>query len=172
MTKESGPLRRPKRERGNEMIDKCVLSTEKAQPVLSVRTRSAVRDLPMVLGREFGKVALYLNDLGELPSAPPFVGYFNMDMDDLDIEVGFPVAKKLPGKDDIKAGEIPAGEYVTLMYTGSYENIEEAYNALTEWTEENCREMTGVAYEFYYNDPGDTPADELQTKIMLPLKEL
>ncbi len=45
-----------------------------------------------------------------------------------------------------------------------------AYNALNEYIAQNKHESTGVVYEFYLNDPAETPEEELQTQIVFPLK--
>ena len=139
-----------------------------AQKTLSIRTRAAVQDLPQVFENGYGAIAQYLEELGEQPIGPPFGAYYNMDMDDLDVELGFPVARSLPGKGAIEAGEIPAGRVATCLFIGPYSEMEPAYEALFKWMEENGHEGTGVSYELYLNDPRETaPA---QTQIVFPLK--
>jgi hypothetical protein len=43
----------------------------------------------------------YLKELDEYLAYVPYVAYHNMDMQNLDIEIGFPVAKELESKNDI-----------------------------------------------------------------------
>ncbi len=148
----------------------CEVKEQPVQKTLSIRTRAAVQDLPQVLGEGYGAIAQYLSELGEQPIGPPFAAYYNMDMDNLDLELGFPVARTLPGLANIKAGEIPGGRVATCLYTGPYRDLEAAYNAVAEWLKDNGYEATGVTYEFYLNDPTETPPAELQTQIILPLK--
>ena len=152
------------------MSYQCEVKEQPVQQTLSIRTRAAVQDLPRVFGEGYGAIAQYLGELGEQPSGPPFAAYYNMDMDDLDVELGFPVARPLPGKAEIKAGEIPDGQVATCLYTGPYSDIESAYAALMKWVEDRGYEGTGVSYELYLNDPGETPPAELQTQIIFPLK--
>ena len=149
----------------------CELKEQPAQPTLSIRTRTVVENLPQAIGKAFGDVAQYImGELREQFAGPPFTAYYNMDMQDLDVEMGFPVQKKLSGKGDIQSSEIPAGKMATLLYTGPYNEIEPAYNALSQWIQDNGYEPIGVAYEVYLNDPGQTPPEKLQTQIMFPLK--
>jgi effector-binding domain-containing protein len=108
--------------------------------------------------------------MGEPPVGAPFVAYYNMDMQALDVEIGIPVARALPGKDTIYAGEIPAGKYATCVHTGPYDAAGAAYTALTQFVMENGYEATGVAYEVYLNDPSNTPPEGLMTQILFPLK--
>ncbi len=151
------------------MSSKGQVVEQAAQPILAIRTRAAVGDLPNVLGPAYQSLVEYLTEMGTYPAGPPFVAYYNMDMADLDIAIGFPVAKELPGKDNMKPGEIPAGKYATCMHIGPYNKIENAYNSLTEFIKEQDFTPSGVAYEFYLNDPRTIPEEELQTKVMLAL---
>ena len=148
----------------------CELVEAAPQPTLSIRTTTSVQELPQELGKAYGAIAQYLGELGEQPAGAPFAGYFNMDMSNLEVEIGFPVSRAFPGKDDIKPSEIPGGKSARCLYTGPYNEIEPAYNALTAWAEENGYQTTGVAYEFYLNDPQETPPQELMTQIVFPLK--
>ena len=148
----------------------CEIREQAAQPVLSIRTRTPVQELPQAFGRAYGEIALYLGELGEHPAGPPFAAYYNMDMQDLDVEIGFPVSRVLSGKGEIQPGEIPAGRVATCLHTGPYGEIEPAYNALSKWIQGNGYEAAGVAYEMYLNDPEETPPQELKTQILFPLK--
>jgi effector-binding domain-containing protein len=152
------------------MSYKCELIDRPAQPVLSIRVRSAVQDLPTILGRSYGALGRYLGRLGQQPTGAPFVAYYNTDMQNLDLEIGFPVAKKLLGKDDIQAGEIPGGKAAACLHTGPYDKMEPAYQAIAQWMKAKGYEGTGVCYEMYLNDPQQTPPDALQTQIVFPIK--
>lgn len=152
------------------MAYNCEVKEQAAQPTLVVRKRAPVDELPRVLGESYLAIMQYIMELGEEPVGPPFAAYHNMDMQDLDVEIGFPVSGGLPGKGDIRAGEIPGGKVATCLYVGPYDRVEPAYNALAKKIEEEGCEATGVAYEMYLNDPGQTPPEELRTLILLPLK--
>lgn len=81
----------------------CKLEERFAQPTLAIRSRAAVQDLPRVLREDYGAIAQELGEQGERPPGLPFVAYHNMDIQDLDIEIGFPVTRELPGKNDVQA---------------------------------------------------------------------
>jgi effector-binding domain-containing protein len=57
-----------------------------------------------------------------------------------------------------------------VLYIGPYDAMAPAYEALTEFVKASGHEPTGVAYEMYLNDPSQTPGEQPQTLIMLPLK--
>jgi effector-binding domain-containing protein len=91
-------------------------------------------------------------------------------MQDLDLEIGFPVAKKLADKDNMKASEIAAGKYASTVHVGPYETMEPTYDALNQWIKDNGHEVEGPAIEFYFNDPGEVGPENTQTEIQFPLK--
>ncbi len=157
----------------NEEMDinnKIQIIETKAQPVLSIKTVTPVENLPQVLGKAYESIFNYIKENEENPTDAPFTAYYNMDMENLEVEVGFPVANELAGKDEIVAGQIPAGRKVVSLYYGAYKDIGQAYEAMMKWISENGFQPTGVVYEFYYNSPMEVPEEELMTRIMFLLK--
>ena len=152
------------------MTVECKIEERDVQPVASIRTRTPVTEISAVLGECYGRIMGYLGELGVYPSGAPFTAYFNMDMEDLDLEIGMPVAEPVAAKDDIASSEIPAGKYVTATHVGPYEKFEETYNVLMAYMGEQGVDGSGVAYEFYLNDPSETPPEKLITEILIQLK--
>lgn len=148
----------------------CEIKEMPAQPSVSIRARTKVENLPETLGRAFGAIIQYLGEQGQQPAGAPYVAYYNQDMTDLDVEIGFPVSQTMPGKGEIRASRIPGGKMGTCLYTGPYQEMVPAYGALHKLVDEKGLEPTGVAYEIYYNSPMDTEPAKLQTLILFPLK--
>jgi effector-binding domain-containing protein len=128
-----------------------------------------VENLPKVLGESYAAIGQYLGILGEMPGGAPFVAYYNMDMQNLDIEIGFPVSHPISGKAHIQAAEMPAGKYASCLHKGPYAELRPAYEALTNFVNEHNLETIGVVYEFYLNSPVEVPQEELKTQIVFPL---
>jgi len=88
------------------------LEEQKKQPVLSIRLRTAMENMPKVIGEGYGAIMMYINELGEQPVNAPYTAYYNLDMQDMDVEMGFPVARVLAGKGDmakrLRSGVKPA----------------------------------------------------------------
>jgi len=136
------------------------------QPTLILKTVTSVGELPEILGKAFMDIVTHIMELGEQPIGPAFVGYFNMDMERLELEIGFPVSKELPGKGDILSGHIPAGKQVTCMYKGPYMEMPPAYEEIQKWIKDKGYKPLGPVYEHYYNSPEEVPESELLTKIV------
>ena len=152
------------------MTLKIELKEQKLQPTLSIRTRTTLEELPNKIKESYIKIANYLNELGEKPTNAPFTAYYNLDMQDMDVEMGFPVVKALPGKDDVLAGEIPAGYVVSCLYKGAYSGMESVYNDMFNWIARNNYKSTGIYYEYYFNSPAEASENELLTRIDLPVE--
>ncbi len=148
----------------------CEIKEQETLPTLSIRARTPIQDLPKLLDESYAKIGAYLAELGEEPAGAPFAAYYNMDLHDLDVEVGFPVTKAVEGKGEIQAGQVPGGKLGSALHTGRYADIAPVYDALTQFVKDRGYEPTGVSYEFYLNDPEETPPTKLQTQILFPLK--
>ncbi len=148
----------------------CQTYFQEALPVLGIRTHTPVEKLPETLGKCYASIGQYMAELGEEPAGIPYVAYFNMNMQDLDMEVGFTVPKPMPGNGPIQAGTLPNQPVATCTHTGPYPEMRSAYEELTRWVEEKGLEASGTVYEFYLNDPATTPPEALQTQIVFLLK--
>jgi len=142
------------------------------QPVLEVREVLPVERMPEFFGRAYRSIIDYLSEMGEQPTGMPYGAFYNLDMSALDVAAGFPVSRTLPGKGEVRNGLIPGGDYVTTIHCGAYDLVSPAYDALVQWAKENNREATGVAYEYYLNDPSGDPSIIPETEIRLPLKPI
>lgn len=152
------------------MFSRCEIQDIPARPAMSIRTRTPLQDLPQTIGRAYAEIARYMGEMGTRPAGAPFVIYYNMDMNDLDVEIGFPADRALPGRDGIQPGEIPGVRAATCLYTGPYPEMSAAYEALTRCIVDSGLEATGVAIEEYLNSPMEVAPEELKTRIILPVK--
>jgi len=136
-----------------------------------VRTSTPVEKLSEVMGSCYGEIMQALGSCGIQPVGPPFAMYHNMDMSSLDVEIGFPVAGKVEASGRVKPGKLPGGRVAVTLHEGPYEKIEGAYNRLMAFVRDQGLEMESFTYEFYLNDPDETPPEDLRTEIYFPVKE-
>jgi effector-binding domain-containing protein len=155
---------------GHIMYEAFELTEQKEQPVLSVRTRTPVANLTVELGKAYQSIFTFLGQIGENPAGAPFAAFYNMDMQNLDVEIGIPVSKPIAGEGEVKQSSIPADKQASCIYKGAYDQISPAYEALTKWITEKNQVPTGICYEYYLNTPGTVPDSELLTKIVFLLK--
>jgi effector-binding domain-containing protein len=148
----------------------CELRQAPARPVLALRFRTAISELPRRLGEAHRSLYHYIESMGAAPAGAPYAAYHNLDMTDLDVEAGFPVEQALPGRGEIRPGFIPAGKEAVCRYVGPYSAIGPAYGALMGWIDAHGYHRANVSYEFYLNDPAVVAPEALETEIVFPLK--
>jgi effector-binding domain-containing protein len=117
----------------------------------------------------FAKITNYLNSLNKLASGAPIVCFHNMDLEYLDVEIGFPVASPLKDKDDIVSNTIPSQKVVTAIDLGPYEKQDPTLKELFTWIQRNGYKMQGKIYYQYLNNIEFTE-NEFLTMMILPIK--
>jgi len=152
---------------------KIELTQQAEQFTLHVRLKTSVGGLNEAFDKNFALIESYLSEIGEQPAAAPYAAYYNHDMQNLDVEMGFPVAKALPGRDEIKAGVIPAFEQAVCgIHKGSYNSLDETYGQIYQYIADNNFEISGAHYDFYISNPDNTSENELITRIAIPVKQM
>lgn len=147
------------------------IKTKSEQQTASVRVRTSVERLKEEFATGYAEIAAALERQGTTPTGAPYALYYNMDMQDLDVEMGFPVAGPFKPEGRIKKGVLPGGRTAMHTHKGPYEAIHNSYNALSEFMAEQKVVPKGLCYESYLTDPGTTPPEDLVTEINFPLTD-
>ncbi len=117
-------------------------------PYLGIRIQTPFAGMFKQIDRISRELRQWFKAQGIEPSAPPFLRYHVIDMNgEMDIEYGIPVAASLPGADGVTAGMLPAGRYVSLIYSGGGLR---GNKALIEWSRAN-----GLAFDRWDTEKGD-----------------
>ena len=145
--------------------------TVDARTTAVVRTTTTGAMLPQVLGEGYGEIMQYLERAGIEPAGPPFSLYHNMDMEHLDVELGFPVWQPPEAEGRIKASTLPGGRAAVAVHVGPYETLDETYRKLMGYVEREGLKTEPFMYEMYLNDPDEVPPEQLQTEVYFPLRD-
>lgn len=137
---------------------------------LSIRKRISTKELPDFFKYVYDSLNKYLQEHNAKPVGPLFAIYYNLDMQNLDIESGFPVTDLFQGENDIRAGRLPGGRAVIGIHKGPYSTIENTYQAMAKWMKEHNLEPTGMLYENYISDPDNTSPEDILTEIVFHVK--
>jgi effector-binding domain-containing protein len=143
----------------------------KEQHTLALRYTTPVSRLSETMGNFYNEIAAYMQQNGIPFAGAPFALYHNMDMEALDVEIGFPVPKPVKGNDRFQAGSLPGGKTLYTLYTGPYSEMEKPYSELMDHIQKHKLKTASICYECYLNDPATTPEKELQTEIYFPLED-
>lgn len=137
------------------------------QPYAGLRKTVAMADLPTFIPASIEAVFSWLGQHGIAPAGAPFLRYHTVEMPGrLDVELGVPVnATVVPG-DEVGAGMLPAGRYVSLIYRDVSKGIE-SNRALFEWANVHnllidsapgpAGDEFAARYERFLSGPADSP---------------
>jgi effector-binding domain-containing protein len=142
----------------------------KEKLALTIRKITSIQNMPSVLEEGYREIMQYVKEIGAKEPIESFVIYHNMDMSNLEIDIGFTVPEKLPDKGHIKMSSIRAGKYATALHEGPYDTLTNTYNELTAFVKEKEFEVEDWVYEVYLNNPMDNPEEPPRTVIYFPLK--
>lgn len=119
---------------------------------------------------------------GVEPDGMEFVKFNVIDMPRLEIEVGMTTDAAIPPSGRLIAGELPAGRYVSLTYTGSYADLMDVTAMLVGWAKEKGLqwdsqqapdgERFACRLEVHDNNPSIEPDPaKLQTTLLFKLAD-
>jgi len=140
------------------------------EKLASIRGWCPGADLAKVMEAELGRIAAALSAQRLHPVGPPVAIYHAWTEDNVDLELGFPVAGDFHEVQDVKPSELPGGRVAFTLHTGPYDQIESAYNAVQEYAEANELTLAPAMWERYLTDPNQEPdLSKHLTQIVWPL---
>lgn len=151
------------------IISKINLFEQPESHVLSIRTTIHFDNYPSTANNVYRKIMNYAEQNGLLFSGGPFVCYHNADLENLDVEMGFTVAKPVSGNIDITGYTMPAQKVVSGIFLGPYEDTDPLMIEIIKWINEHGYEQQGNIYNYYLNDE-ECNVNELLTQIVVPIK--
>ena len=149
-----------------------VTNQEPQIAVATKKTAVSMEHIAEISTKGLTKLMEYLAEQGKQIAGAPYLAYMNAseDWSQFDIELGIPISETIPVQDEFYISRSCEGKAITTTYKGPYKDIEVAYIALMDYAKENTLEPTGVYYDYYLNDPADTPESELLTQVVFPIK--
>jgi effector-binding domain-containing protein len=112
-----------------------------------------------------------LDKQGIKPSGNPMIVYTSTD------DTGFTFLAEIPvdqdpknlGK-DMSIGKSPEGKALKFVHRGSYDNMDNTYEAITNHLDDKKLEAKDTFIEEYLTDPLKTAEDKLVINVFVPLK--
>src|SRR5512133_3818880 len=129
------------------------------QHVLSIRKVINFSDFPDTAKQTYEQIEAYVKQKNLLVSDCPFVCYHNSDLENLDVEMGFPVAKPVSGSGEIAGHTFPIQKVVAGIFLGAFEETDPLMLEIFQWINAHGFEQQGAIFNYYLND-GDRPASE------------
>ena len=149
------------------------VTNQQSQIAVAIKKENATMAEISVLATEgLQKIFGFLAQQGVQIAGAPYLAYTNgnADFTQFDVELGIPINKEIAVNDEFFMSKTCEGKEITATHTGAYKDVDVVYTALMEYMAENKLESTGVYYDYYLNNPADTPESELLTQVVFPIK--
>ncbi len=170
------------------MLNDVVIIKKEKEFTLEIGANCTMPKLPGTIKNSYIKIMDYMAKLNVKPTETPFVRYVNLNWGELNKQnkfvaflkiftqkwemlIGFPVKNSVPGEGEIVAGFIPAGRYVKAVHKGAYHKVGDTYKKMVSFIEKENLQYGNESIEYYLNDPKVTKKEDLETIVLIPIKE-
>lgn len=83
-----------------------------------------------------------------------------------------PIAAPLDGEGDIEQLTLPGGKVAAATHMGSYDQLNNAYQAIEQWISAAGLKSAGAPWEVYVTDPGAVPdPKDWRTDVFWPVAD-
>src|SRR6185503_18182717 len=120
----------------------------------------------------FKSVYAFLDKQGIKHAGPSMTIYTKADDTGFEFQAAVPVdepPKDIP-KGDMAVGKSPGGKALKFVHRGSYDAMDNTYEAITNYLDDKKLEAQDVFIEEYMTDPLKTQEDKLVINVYVPLK--
>jgi effector-binding domain-containing protein len=124
-----------------------------------------------ILVDAFKKVDAYLDKAGLKADGPAMTIYTSTNDTGFDFQAAVPLAeppKNAPGG-DIAVGKSPEGKVLKFVHRGSYDDLNQTYEAITNFLDEKGLDAKDLLIEEYVTDPVTAQKDKLVVNVFVPL---
>jgi effector-binding domain-containing protein len=120
----------------------------------------------------FKKLKTYLDKEGLKPDGLPMTIFTATDDTGFDYEAAIPIAEapKNPPHGDINLGQSPDGQALKFVHRGSYGDLDNTYEAITNYLDDKRMEAKDMFIEEYVTDPVTADANKLIINVYVLIK--
>ena len=147
------------------------------QKVMGMRKKGRYKELiPGMLQQLFPYIMKFGN---EVCSGPPMFICHEKCVEEImeadktgtaDVEVAVPISRDIDETEDMKIYELTGGIMAKIVHKGAYDNMNQTYEKLYIWIEQNGKTISGPTREVYLNDPNEVGIEETLIEIYAPIK--
>jgi effector-binding domain-containing protein len=125
-----------------------------------------------VISGSLKKVKAYLDKEGIKPDGPPMTIFTATDDTGFEYQAAVPIAAapKNSPSGELAVGRSPEGKALKFVHRGSYEELDNTYEAITNYLDERRLEARDLFIEEYVTDPTTTDPKKLVVNVYVVLK--
>jgi len=143
-----------------------------AQPMVYVKGTGTWDNAFATITAAFRKLKAYLDKAALNQDGPAMTIFTATDDRGFEFEAALPVAAppQTPPGGDIVLGTSPSGHALKFVHRGSYDTLDNTYEAVTNYLDEKGLDAKDLFIEQYATDPLTANADHLVVNILVPVK--
>jgi effector-binding domain-containing protein len=124
------------------------------------------------ISASFKKIKVYLDKEGIKTDGLPMTIFTSTDDTGFDYQAAIPVAEapKNPPHGDIALGQSPDGRALKFVHRGSYEDLDNTYEAITNYLDDKRLESKDMFIEEYVTDPASADRNKLVVNVYVIIK--
>ena len=88
---------------------------------------------------------------------PPFVRYYSVTPESVDVEAVMPCDREVPVNGRVKRLHLNASQAAIVRHVGRYEKMKPAYDAINEWMSNNGKHAIEAPREVYVTTGAEVP---------------
>ncbi len=144
----------------------------RAEPILYIPTSSGQSEqaLASALGAAYGAISRFMASRGVERVGTPMSISHAWAENSYEFDAAIPIGNaEVTPTGNIQLGYSPSGPAVRAVHEGPYGTLEETYSKVAAYLAVHRLEHTGVTWEHYISDPGETPEKNLITHVYFML---
>lgn len=147
-------------------------TTLMAKPMVYVKGTGTWDNAFETITNSLKTVKTYVDKEGLKADGQPMTLFTSTDDTGFAFEAAIPVAEppKNPPHGDIAVGASPEGRALKFVHRGSYDGLDNTYEAITNYLDERRLEAKDMFIEQYVTDPLSTSEDHLVVNVFVMVK--
>ena len=141
-----------------------------AQHVLYIKGGASMEQIGPTLARLFPKVGEYVRAHGLTVAGAPLARYHMRPDGTFDIEAGTSITEANSGEGDVRYARWPSQRVAHVIHKGALDGLPAAHDMFHKWIRTQGLQIVGDLWEVYLSDPGNTPADQILTELVYPVR--
>ena len=124
------------------------------------------------ISASFKKLRAYIDKEGLKTDGPPMTIFTQTDDTGFQFQAAIPLVEppKIPPHGDIAVGQSPEGHALKFVHHGSYDELDNTYEAITNYLDEKRLEAKDMFIEQYETDPVTADGKKLTVDVLVLLK--
>ncbi len=147
-------------------------TTLTAKPIVYVKGTGNWDNAFETITKSLKSLKAYVDKEGLKTDGPAMTIFTSTDDTGFQFEAAIPIAEppKNPPHGDIAVGTSPQGRALEFVHRGSYDSMDNTYEAITNYLDEKRLEAKDMFIEQYVTDPLSTNEDHLVINVLVVIK--